>query len=463
MSASLALWIAGGATVIGAVCSTLYFSLTDVARGALEELTTRTNNPAASRRVYSILDELPAHARAMALPRMMCSVTVVACMVWYAASLDAPEYFTLGRAIIAALLTALATWIVLVVAPISIASHVSERVVYTNARLIRAVYLLETPLAPVARFLDEVVRRLTGKRQRTEGEELEAELMSVIHEGKREGQLDEDEQRMLTAVVQLRDRTVEQIMTPRTEILALEYTDDLGAVTGVMRKIGHSRIPVYKNNMDHIVGIFYVKDLLRWLAGSGARAAAGAAKPFELKTILRPAIFVPETKTARELMHELLAKKVHIAMVADEYGGTAGLVTIEDVVETVFGDIYDEYEPESDEVEKIEVNHTSKSVEVDARAYIEDVNAALASLGAALPKADDYDTLGGFVITTLGRIPKAGDSFTHDRIGVHVLHSSPTRVLRVRLDVHEPDRPANEQGEVRTVVHEAERASVPAK
>jgi CBS domain containing-hemolysin-like protein len=145
---------------------------------------------------------------------------------------------------------------------------------------------------------------------------------------------------MIEAVVALRDKTVEQIMTPRTEIAAMEYTDDLGAVTGIIRKIGHSRIPVYKGSLDTIVGIFYVMDLMKWLAGSGVRA--GSNKPFELQAILRPALFVPETKTVRELMKELLEKKLHIAMVADEYGGTAGLVTIEDIVEEVFGEIYDE-------------------------------------------------------------------------------------------------------------------------
>lgn len=459
MSPSIALWIAGGATVVGMVCSTLYFSLTDVARSEVENLATRSNNPAKSRLVYRILDDLSAHARAMALPRMVCSVMAVACMVWYAAHLESPDQFSLGAAVLTGLLTAIVTWVFLVVIPMSIASHVSEQVVYANARLIRGVYVLETPLAPVARFLDEVIRRLTGTKQRSESEAIEAELMSIIHEGKREGQLDEDEQRMLTAVVQLRDRTVEQIMTPRTEILAIEYTDDLGAVTGVMRKIGHSRIPVYKDSLDQVVGIFYVKDLLKWLAGSGVRAAAGAAKPFELKNILRPAIFVPETKTARELMQELLEKKVHIAMVADEYGGTAGLVTIEDVVETVFGDIYDEYEPESDEVEKIEIDQTSRSADIDARAYIEDVNTALSPLGVALPEADDYDTLGGFVITTLGRIPKAGDSFASGAINVHVLQSSPTRVLRVRLCAQEPDRRVDEHDStVRFVVNDADRA-----
>ncbi|MGE3108146.1 MAG: hemolysin family protein [Phycisphaerales bacterium] len=467
MTESVALWLAAGSTVLGSYISALHFALADVSRGALEDLAERRHQSGGTRRVSRILDDLGGHARAMALPRMICSVLAVACMVWYAWYLDSPAAFTLGSAVIAALLTALATWLFLVVIPMSIAGHVSDRVVYSNSLVIRALYLAETPLAPIARFLDEVIRRLAGKKETDESEQLEAELMSVIDEGKREGQFDEDERRMIGAVVQLRDRTVEQIMTPRTEILALEYTDDLGAVTGVIRKIGHSRIPVYKDNLDNIVGIFYVKDLMKWLAGSGARAAASPGsppKPFELKNILRPAIFVPETKTARELMQELLERKVHIAMVADEYGGTAGLVTIEDVVETVFGEIYDEYEPEAEDEDKVEVSLDRRSAQADARAYIQEVNAALDALGVSLPEADEYDTLGGFVITTLGRIPKPGESFPYGQIDLHILQATPTRVLRVRLDVREPDRPdIDSGGSIRTTLSEADRAGAAAK
>jgi CBS domain containing-hemolysin-like protein len=234
-------------------------------------------------------------------------------------------------------------------------------------------------------------------------------------------------------------------MTPRTEIEALEFTNDLGAVTALIRKVGHSRIPVYEGSLDHVVGIFYVKDLMKWLAGdaSGQRQssppAAGAAPArrtgFDLRSILRPAIFVPETKTVRELLRELVVKKVHIAMVADEYGGTAGLVTIEDIVEEVFGEIQDEYEFAKDEVPRVDINVEDRIADVDARTYVHDVNDALEPLGVALPEGDEYDTLGGFVITTLGRIPQEGESFQHDRVNLNVLEASPTRVLRVRLEV----------------------------
>ncbi len=133
-------------------------------------------------------------------------------------------------------------------------------------------------------------------------------------------------------------------------------------------------------------------------------------------------------------------------MVADEFGGTAGLVTIEDIVEEIVGDIRDEYEPSETEKTDVEVKLDERSAEVDARAYIDDVNDALSPLGWSLPEGADYDTVGGFVITTLGRIPEEGESFRHDRATVTVLEASPTRVLKVRLEVSKTDDPHDHLG-----------------
>jgi putative hemolysin len=445
MNAEVALWTAVGATGAAALFSALYIALSDLSRGKLEEIALRKStqgaSPAALARSKRILADVRGHARAMALPRMLFSVVVIVAVLWWVEAIDSAESLTTTMGVITALATAIGLWLFTIVVPMAIATSAGEKVVYAGSLVIRTVYILESPLKPFARFIDEVVRRLAGTDAEDESTHLETELMSVIDEGKREGRIDEEEEEMIEAVVALRSKTVEQIMTPRTEIAAMEYTDDLGAVTGIIRKIGHSRIPVYKDSLDNIVGIFYVKDLMRWLAGSGAKA--GSNKPFELRTILRPALFVPETKTVRELMKELLEKKLHIAMVIDEYGGTAGLVTIEDIVEEVFGEIYDEYEPEAEETERVEVNLAERIAEVDARAYIPEVNDAIEPLGVAIPEGDEYDTMGGFVITTLGRIPEKGEAFREGRLNVIVEEATPTRVVRVRLEVREVEEGAD--------------------
>lgn len=451
MNAQLAVWTALGATGGAMVFSSLYVSLADLSRGRLEEIALRRSTQgagaAALARVRHILDDVRGHARAMALPRLLFSIAVIVSVLWWVESIDNSAELSVTTGVLTALATAVALWVCTIVVPMAVAAHAGEKVVYAFSLLIRAVYVLESPLKPLAGFIDEVVRRLAGGEEEDGASDLETELMSVIDEGRRGGQIDAEEEEMIEAVVELRDKTVEQIMTPRTEIAAMEYTDDLGAVTGVIRKIGHSRIPVYRDSLDNIAGIFYVKDLMQWLAGSGVRG--GSNKPFELAHILRPALFVPETKTVRELMKELLQKKLHIAMVADEYGGTAGLVTVEDIVEEVFGEIYDEYEPEAEETERVEVNLPERTADVDARAYIQEVNDAIEPLGVALPEGDEYDTVGGYVITTLGRIPEKGEAFREGRLNVIVEESSPTRVVRVRLEVRELEDESEPQVEVR--------------
>ncbi|MFN7440032.1 MAG: transporter associated domain-containing protein, partial [Phycisphaerales bacterium] len=177
--------------------------------------------------------------------------------------------------------------------------------------------------------------------------------------------------------------------------------------------------------------------LMHWLGGSG-----NAGKPFDLKSILRPAFFVPETKTVRELLRELMDKKVHIAMVADEYGGTAGLVTIEDIVEEVFGEIRDEYEPTTPETPDVVLNLPERSAQLDAAARILDVNDALEPLGVQLPASEDYDTVGGFIMTTLGRVPASGENLEHENMALTILEAKPNRIVRVQLRVRSADDPA---------------------
>jgi hypothetical protein len=190
-------------------------------------------------------------------------------------------------------------------------------------------------------------------------------------------------------------------------------------------------------------GTTTIDDLLAFLADREDRAAAGlpedaprnAPPVFSLRPLLRPAVFVPETKSVRELLVELLAQRVHIAMVADEYGGTSGLITIEDIVEEIFGDIEDEYEEPSNTDAGVTLNPQSRTAEIEARVYIDDANDRLEELGIELPENEDYDTVGGFVVVGMGRIPDAGEIYTHNGLRLTVLEAEPTRVVRVRVEV----------------------------
>lgn len=440
MSSSL-LFVFFGCVLLSAVLGTLAHSVMSVPRATVEELAERKKKPELSRRLDRILSDAYSHARAVGLLKLASDLVAVIALVGYVAYLRhtgvgsaAANEPHAGADIIDAIIgVSIATavlWVATVVLPISIAQHAGARVVYSRSLVLRCADAMLYPLRSIGKFSDEVVRRLAGVQKQDAQEQVQAELLSMIEEGEATGALGEREREMLEAVVTFRDLTVQQIMTPRTEIEALQLTNDLGAVIRTIRQLGHSRIPVYDESLDNILGIFYIKDLMHWL-GDGPKAG----KAFDLKSILRPAIFVPETKTVRELLKELMEKKVHIALVADEYGGTAGLATFEDIVEEVFGEIRDEYEPTTPEAPDVIVNGDNNEADLDAAARIDAVNDQLEVMGVQLPVSEDYDTVGGFVTTTLGRIPARGESFNHENMTFKIVEAKPTRVLKVSMKV----------------------------
>lgn len=454
----LALLVMIAALVVGSLLSALHACLVELTRAALEQLAeSRLRHGTRYRASGRILADVQGHARAVALARIVCNLTVAVTSVFLFASMRGTASPDLTDALIGVAGSAVLLWIFTVSIPESIARHAAERFVYHFGPVVRATYLLQRPLSPLARAMDAIIRKIAGVEVQDKQSEVAEELLSVVEEGEREGAIDVDERRMLEAVMQFKSRTVEQIMTPRNEIEALEFTNNLGAIAAFVRKVRHSRIPVYKHggSLDDVIGFFYVKDLLRWLAGDGPRAgsgvttAAGAAGGFDLKGILRPALHVPDSKTIRQTADEFVAKKVHAAMVVDEYGAVTGLVTMEDIVEEVFGDIQDEYEKVEDALPEIEVKPDSDGggqADIDARAYVGDVNEALETLGVTIPEADEYDTVGGFVLSTLGHMPEVNESFSHGRMQVTVLEASPTRVLKIRVQVRPEFEPGDAGG-----------------
>ncbi len=431
MTGASGIWIAIGSLLVAGLLSTIARALVRATRAGVEQITNRNMNERVGVRLSKILAEEEHHVAALALPRLTLDLVAVVGFVAWVSSLRATTSPDAVDAVIGVVIGAAGVWVTGVVIPLAVAEHAAERTVVTWSWLIRALGVVFAPLHPSMRFVMEVVRRLTGEERPTGAQALEAELMSVVEEGEREGRIDEVERDMIEAVVEFRSTTVEQIMTPRTETKALAYTDDLFELKEFTKDLGHSRVPVYEENLDHIVGILYLKDLLRWIVEHGSENDAR----FVLREVLRPATFVPETKTVRELLGELLAAKVHIAIVADEYGGTSGLVTIEDIVEEIVGEIQDEYEPEEEGESSVVVDQTSRTAEIDARTEIDDANDELEVLGVEIPEHSDYDTVGGFVVVQMGRIPEADERFNYGPLVFTVLEAEPTRVTRVRLEV----------------------------
>ncbi len=420
------IWIACAALIGSLLLAALCRSLRQAGRTALEAQAASRNG--AGSRISQIADNTDAYANAMMLPIVALDLLLALALVMWVSSIRSSTTHTWVDVALGLALALLSIWLFPGVIAQSIAEHAAVRFVAAWAWLVCTIHALMMPVRPINAFVNEVVRRLAGDIDTSPQEAREAELLSALDEV--EGQFDESERDMIEAVVDLRSKTVEQIMTPRTEINAIEFTDNLDEVQSLVIGHGHSRIPVFQENLDHIVGILYAKDLLHWMA----KIEGSPEKAFRLKPILREALFVPETKTVRQLLTELTSKKVHLAIVVDEYGGVSGLVTIEDIVEEIFGEIWDEYE-QADQAEapKADIDEAASIARVDARMEIDALNDALRPLDIELPEGEEYDTLGGFVVTMLGRIPKAGESFTHEQIRLTILKAEPTRVLGVRI------------------------------
>lgn len=417
--------------VLAGVMNTMHQSLRDLSRKRIEDLVSGRGGERGAA-LEAVLDDPVGHALAAAAPRMLFEAGAVACLTLAVAGLRHTGALTLVDLAIGGGAAVVGLWLVALALPLALSEHVGERVVIATARMLRLLHAIAFPVRRVLGLFDEITRRLAGEGIRSEAEELRDDLLDVVTEGELGGQLDESERGLIEAAIRFREIDAERIMTPRTEILALEYTDDLEAVKAGAVEIGHSRIPVYRESLDRVEGILYAKDLLAYLSNTPSEDRGR----FELRTLLRDATFVPEAKSVRDLLSELIAKGVHMALVADEYGGTSGLVTMEDIIEEAFGEIRDEYDEEELEAPPpVTIDETTGKAEAEAKVTIHELNIALRVLNLELPESEEYDTVGGLVVTELGRIPEAGESVRLEKgILITVLDAEPRRVLRVRIE-----------------------------
>lgn len=244
------------------------------------------------------------------------------------------------------------------------------------------------------------------------------ELALLVAQGEEEGIIHQEERDMIRSIFQFGDTVAREVMVPRLDIKSISQTATLDQTLDIILKNGHSRLPVYAEDIDHIVGVLYAKDLLRFLR-------AHDSSRFELTRVLRPVYYVPVSKKLDELFQELQNRRVHIAIVIDEYGGTAGLVTIEDLLEEIVGEIQDEYDTEQPQVEW----RNSDEVEVDARLNLHDAN----QLFHTNWESENVDTIGGFVYDELGRIPAPGDELIVDGVRISVLTLIGNRLKKLLL------------------------------
>ena len=317
--------------------------------------------------------------------------------------------------------TAAGTFVVLTILlalPRGAAVHSPERSVLAFYWPLRAIAAVLSPVVRVLNALGGVGARIFG---------LEAVPQTMVHSpddlhvqtsaAREAGLIEEDEQEMIDSIIELDKTTAREIMVPRMDVAALPATATLDDALRLVRSRGYSRVPVYDQSIDNILGVLYAKDLLRFFKPEDP------TRP--VRDFLRNAYFIPESKKTDELLRELQKQKVHIAIVADEYGGTAGIVTIEDLLEEIVGEIQDEYDREEAKIVEIGPDEAV----FDATVSIDDVND---TLDLAL-QGEDVDTIGGLLYEQLGRLPNVGDRAEMDGASLRVESTAGRRIRKVRV------------------------------
>ncbi|HEV8054240.1 MAG: HlyC/CorC family transporter [Chloroflexi bacterium] len=284
------------------------------------------------------------------------------------------------------------------------------------------VDLLGRLLAPVVWVLTRItnaINRLLGADRLNPEAISTEELRILVERGGEQGVLEAEEEQMISAVIELGERRVHEVMVPRVDIAAVPVTATIDEVLDVIVNAGHSRVPVYEQSVDRVVGILYAKDLLPYLKGVDHSP--------NLRALLRTPVFVPESLSIDDLLHDLQRRKVHIAIVLDEYGGTAGLVTIEDLIEEIVGEIQDEYDlVEEPLVEKL----SDDQARVDGRISVEDL-ADLFDIRNEELENEEYDTVGGLIYHHVGSVPKVGDTLSLNGLTFTVETTDGRRVGKV--------------------------------
>lgn len=414
--------------LLSALTGALGYALRDFSRSKLEAI---LESRGRARRLQPLLEHTNDFILIVASVRLFTILLLLGGLLQLADRVEQlPDW---GRYLSAIIIAAMISTFFSVGLASSLARYFGETLIARLDPFLHALRALFAPFLIPLHALDKAIFHLSpeSKADRTEQAEqnVEEEILAVVEEGEKEGVVDETDREMIESVIEFKDTTAGQIMTARPDIVGLPSTASLGEILSLIKTSGHSRLPVYDTDLDHITGILYARDILHHLSPPTDGTVRLA---FDLKRIVRPANYIPETKPLKDLLQEFKLRKVHLAIVLDEFGGTAGLVTIEDIIEELVGDIADEHEPTTPPA-LLKISDTPLIWEADASTYIDEVNTVI---GLTLPEDDGYDTLGGYISHVLGHIPQKDEEFTVTEpspIAWKVLDAEPTKVRRLRL------------------------------
>ncbi|MGO1528116.1 MAG: hemolysin family protein [Senegalia sp. (in: firmicutes)] len=320
--------------------------------------------------------------------------------------------------------TAIMTIIILIFGEITPKTYAAQNPEKVSVLIARPLVVLSFIFKPVLIILNFItgffIKLMGGDINHTGPFVTEEEIRSLVDVGEEEGVVKLQEKEMIENIFEIDHIDVGDVMVPRIDIIAVAEDDSMEDALEKITKFGHSRIPVYKESIDNIVGILYAKDVLPFIGYKNVEI-----NETKIIDIMRNAYYVPETKKVNKLLRELQFNKVHMAIVLDEYGGTEGLVTIEDILEEIVGDILDEYDVDIDLIEKINEN----TFNVKAEVSLEDINEIFLT---DFPE-EEFDSLGGYIFNTLGRVPIKGDKLENSKISIIVKKVTNRRVILVEI------------------------------
>jgi len=358
------------------------------------------------------------------LVTLLVAITVINIAAAALAALIADQLFGQRYALV---IQVLVTILVLTtfgeVLPMTLAVKYPERFLALVHRPVGWLAILMTPVRALLGGLSALSVRLIGSERSGEPELSEEELRTLVDVGASEGVVEREEREMIHKVFELEDTLVRSIMVPRPDMFCLDVATPVDRILPALREHLHSRVPVFEGEIDVIVGILYTKDLLPYVR-------EGLPPDFDLRARLHPPYFVPESKRADALLQEFQAKKLHMAIVVDEYGGTSGLVSLEDLLEELVGEIADEF----DEPERLIQRVDATTFRVAGKLSIDDLNAAT----GLHVSSEAYDTVGGWVLDLFGRVPRRAERAETPELSVTVEKVERTRIVEVLVSLKKP-------------------------
>jgi CBS domain containing-hemolysin-like protein len=422
--------IAAGLVVLAGLLAGTDAALSTMSKVRAEELI--KDGRRGAERLRTTLDDAPRYLNTVLLVRVFCETTATVLVTLVVVRLLEPTWL---EVLTAAAVMVVVSYIVVGVGPRTLGRQHAERVALM---MVRPVQLLTAVLGPIPQMLIFIGNALTPGRGFREGPfATEAELRELVDLAEASRVIESDESKMIHSVFELGDTLVREVMVPRTDMVYIERSKRLRQMMSLALRSGYSRIPVIGEDLDDIIGIAYLKDVTKRVFDR--REAENTER---IESVMRPVMFVPDSKPAGELMRDMQAKRMHVAVVVDEYGGTAGLVTIEDILEEIVGEITDEYDDEPDVVEHL----SDGAIRVSSRMALDDVG----ELFDVELEDEDVETIGGLMAKHLGKVPIPGAEVTCQGLNLQAEAGAGRRnrvvtIVATPVDTEEeqPDEPAH--------------------